>query len=95
MKFYYTLPLLFLLGCNNEPNIQYKTLTVDKIVYKTKIVKVPVYQPIPLPEVNCSFKGTNFEPTVKLLKCLIIHKHILDKIKAYNNKIKDSIDSNQ
>ena len=61
----------FLTGCatQHEPEI--------KVVYKTKIVKVPVAcitEPV-----TCSFSGSGFKPTVYLLDCVILQKKIIDR----------------
>ena len=75
------LALGILTGCTT-------TLTQPEpvIVYRTKVkeVKVPVYPVIP--EVKCDFKGTGFEPTVKLLECVINQKRVLDALRSKYSK---------
>ena len=85
MKYILLVLSLFLLGCNQQPDVEYKTQIVTKTIYKTKIVKVPVYIKPHIPEIHCDFNGTNFEPTIKLLQCVTLQKHILDTIRNQEN----------
>jgi len=62
--------LLVFTGCGSKEPV------VPKIVYKTVEVKVPVYCKVP--KVTCNFKGSNFEPTIGLLKCIVEQKKALD-----------------
>ena len=68
------------LGCSNQPQ-------EPKVIVKveTKEVKVPVAPRIP--EIDCDFEG--LEPTDNLLKCLILHKRILDLLRANRNAVED------
>jgi len=71
-----TLVGLVFIGCGDpqppKPTIVYKT----KIVYKSLPCKVP--------EVKCDFSGKGFDPTVKLLECVILQKHVLDSLRENN-----------
>lgn len=62
--------LILFTGCGSKEPV------VPKIVYKTVEVKVPVYCKVP--KIACDFKGTNFEPTIGLLKCIVEQKKALD-----------------
>lgn len=61
---------IFFGGCVSQPEPEIRT------VYKTKEVKVPVKCKVP--EINCSFKGEGFEPTIKLLECIQLQKRALE-----------------
>lgn len=45
----------------------------------SKVEVVEKYIPVAceVPKVDCNFTGDNFEPTQKLLDCLILHKKLL------------------
>lgn len=70
------------LGCSNQPQ-------EPKVIVKveTKEVKVPV--PPRIPEIDCDFEGEGLEPTDNLLKCLILHKRILDLLRTNRNAVED------
>ena len=68
------------LGCSNQPQ-------EPKVIVETKEVKVPVAPRIP--EIDCDFEGEGLEPTDNLLKCLILHKRILDLLRANRNAVED------
>lgn len=64
---------VFFLGCGAKPCTP---------VVEVKEVKVPVYPDIP--EVTCDFVGEGLEPVEKLVKCLSLHKSILDNLRNKN-----------
>jgi len=68
------LAILTYSGCCKD-----KVITVEKPVIKIKEVKVPVKCKIP--DVNCSFEGNDFEPTEKLLECVIQQKRAMEVCK--------------
>jgi len=75
MKIYKLLFLLVLglvmTGCASEPKI----VTKDVIVYKYKKVYVPTPCDV---TVKCDFTGEGYEPTSKLLECVIDQKRALE-----------------
>jgi len=82
------LPLIFT-GCIFTPEpkvlIKYKIREVNV----TKIVKEPVF--VNIPDINCSFYGEGFEPTVKVLECVILQKRVLDTIKQEQANLLQSL----
>jgi len=53
-----------------------------KYVYKYKIKEVKVPVKLHVPEVKCDFKGDGFEPTIKLLECIVKQKKVLEAISS-------------
>jgi len=65
--------LIGLTGCSLCPK---PPQPEPRIIYKVKEVKVPVKCKIP--KINCDFNGTNFQPTVKLLECIVKQKRAIE-----------------
>ena len=59
-----------------EPIVKIKTITVEKTV------------PCDLPKVHCDFHGEGFEPTQKLLDCVVIQKKALETCAKFNKSTK-------
>lgn len=69
--FFVVLSLGLMMGCSTPDRV---VATVDRIVY----VPVDVYVPMPCDvEVTCNFTGTGFEPTTRLLECVIEQKRAI------------------
>jgi hypothetical protein len=64
---------IVIVGCSNTTTTEQLQPCSAKV--ETVEVKVPVACQIP--KVTCDFSGENFEPTQKLLDCLILHKKLL------------------
>lgn len=70
--------IISLTGCSvkqPEPIVTVKTEVIEKIVIK----------PCQVPNISCDFTGSDFEPTVKLLDCLILHKRALESCGVNTN----------
>jgi len=67
---------MMLSGCWGSDPTPCEPVVVDRIVYKTKIVKVPVKCDIPKP--TCSFKGDGYEPGIKAIECVIKQKRYIE-----------------
>lgn len=61
--------VIILNGCVCEP-------LPPKVVTETIYVKVPVKHK--LPDINCDFSGDGFEPTEKLLQCIVKQKRVIE-----------------
>lgn len=59
---------LFFLGCTKP----------IKIINKDQIVKEKVMVKCSIPKIDCEFSGENFEPTKKLLACVIKQKKAIE-----------------
>jgi len=51
------------------------------IVTKYKEVKVPVRMKYDIPEIKCDFSGKGYEPTTKLLDCLMKHITVIETLR--------------
>lgn len=60
--------VLFFLGCSKP----------IKIVNKDQVIEKKVMVKCPIPKIDCDFNGEGFEPTKKLLECVIKQKKVLD-----------------
>jgi len=73
---------IVLTGCATTQPV--KPVVMTQIVYKTKIVKVPVickHEPV-----KCDFTGTGYTPTIKLLECIVTQKRVIESC-DHNSKI--------
>lgn len=69
--------LLVLTGCSTPPTKP----VPPTIITEYKTVEVFVNKPCDVPMPDCDFKGDGFEPTVKLLKCVVDLKRALEYCK--------------
>lgn len=63
---------LMLVGCSSKTEEDLKPCS-SKVEVVEKVVPVAC----DVPKVECDFTGANFEPTQKLLDCLVLHKKLL------------------
>jgi len=78
MKYYIILSALIAMlftGCGVEPK-PCVPKTVTKVIYKTKIVKVPV--PCDMKKPTCDFKGDGYEPSIRMMECIVTQKKVID-----------------
>ena len=69
--------LLMLTGCSTPPTKP----VPPTIVTEYKTVEVYVHKPCDAPMPNCDFKGDGFEPTVRLLECVVKLKRTVEYCK--------------
>lgn len=63
--------IVILSGCGKEP----EPTIITKIEVQEKIVESNTCK---IPEITCDFQGEGFEPTKRLLECVILQKRYLD-----------------
>lgn len=76
---------IFLVGCSRkqQPSVAQPTIITKT---ETKIVKTPIIYEVP--NIKCEFSGKGGEPTIKLIKCLRLHKKALALIREHNAEMK-------
>lgn len=76
---------IFLVGCSTkqQPSVAQPTIITKT---ETKIVKTPIIYEVPT--IKCEFSGKGGEPTIKLIKCLRLHKKALAFIREHNAEMK-------
>jgi len=67
--------LLIVLALGLTSCAERKPQVVDRVVYKVQ--KVYIVKPCDV-VVDCDFKGMGYEPTMKLLKCVVKQKRALE-----------------
>jgi len=76
-----TFTTLLLIGCSDKnPEVEHDVVVV------TKIKKVYIETGCKVPKIKCDFKGEGFEPTIKLLECTSLQKHVLDSLREQSDK---------
>jgi len=72
---------LIVIGCGDKnPNPEHDVVVV------TKVKKIYIETGCKVPNIDCDFTGDGFEPTVKLLECVSLQKHVLDSLKEQSDK---------
>lgn len=72
--------ILFFNGCST-------TKIVEKPITVVDTVETPKPVPCKVEGLYCSFDGTQYIPTMKLLQCLIIHKRIIEICSGKNKTV--------
>jgi len=86
MRIFKVLLLLMVVATVSGCASNAKVVTKDVLVYKYKNVYVPTPCKV---EVNCDFTGSGYEPTSKLLECVIDQKRALDYCRQNKGVVKD------
>lgn len=72
LLFIFGMIAMMFIGCSSKT-----TEDIQPCSSKVEVVEVKVPVACNVPKVECDFSGDNFEPTQKLLDCLILHKKLL------------------